>query len=112
MVGAHSMCFHRAQSANTLGPGVVGHLLHARTISPVTFVAVDRWFAYDQVGSILAETDADGELAATHHADAWGNRLEDEDESWGHYVTTITTPDGRTLLYDQYITPVPIYGRF
>ncbi len=98
---------------NTLGPGVVGHLLHARTISPVTFAAVDRWFAYDQVGSILAETDADGELSATHHADAWGNRLEDWDTGvwgglrvgWAHNTKEIDGLTDLTYMYQRWYAP-------
>jgi RHS repeat-associated protein len=98
---------------NTLGPGVVGHLLHARTISPVTFAAVDRWFAYHQVGSVLAETDADGELAATHHADAWGNRLEDWDTGvwggvrvgWAHNTKEIDGLTDLTYMYKRWYAP-------
>ncbi len=98
---------------NTLGPGVVGHLLHARTISPTTFAATDRWFAYDQVGSVIAETDADGELAATHHADAWGNRLEDWDTGvwgglrvgWAHNTKEIDGLTDLTYMYQRWYAP-------
>jgi RHS repeat-associated protein len=98
---------------NTLGTGVVGHMLHSRAISPVTLAATDRWFAYDQVGSVIAETDADGELSATHHADAWGNRLEAWDtgiwggqrSGWAHNTKEIDGLTDLTYMDQRWYAP-------
>jgi RHS repeat-associated protein len=58
---------------NVLGTGVVGHILRNRSINKLTGATADRWFHYDQVGSVISESDASGLLAQTHHQDAFGN---------------------------------------
>jgi RHS repeat-associated protein len=58
---------------NTLGGGSIGHILRNRSTSASTYAATDRWFHYDQVGSVMAESDAAGTLAQTHYQDAFGN---------------------------------------
>jgi len=62
----------------TLGPGAIGPPLQTtrlrqRTINASTYAVTDRWFHYDQVGSILRETDANGDASDEHHQDAFGN---------------------------------------
>jgi len=61
---------------NVLGPGVIGHILRNRSTNPTTYAATDRWFHYDQVGSVLSESDNTGALAQTHWQDAFGNTLD------------------------------------
>jgi RHS repeat-associated protein len=98
---------------NTLGPGAVGHILRSRTISPTTYTASDRWFAYDQVGSVLAETDANGDVAAVHHSDAWGNRLGDWEtgvwggvrSGWAHNTKEIDPRTDLTYMYQRWYNP-------
>jgi hypothetical protein len=51
----------------------VGHILRNRTINASTGVKTERWFHYDQVGSVISESDASGALEQTHHQDAFGN---------------------------------------
>jgi RHS repeat-associated protein len=58
---------------NTLGPGSIAHILRHRKIDPTTHAVTDRWFHYDQVGSVMNESNVAGTLEATHHQDAFGN---------------------------------------
>jgi len=59
---------------NTLGPGVIGHILRNTTWDDTSSLArEDKWFHYDQVGSVLSVSDGDGDLAVTHQQDAFGN---------------------------------------
>ncbi|MBI5154921.1 hypothetical protein HZA57_06765, partial [Candidatus Poribacteria bacterium] len=60
---------------NTLGPGVIGHIARHRTINSSTYAVTDRYFHYDQVGSVAAESDANGDDVALHYQDAFGNTL-------------------------------------
>jgi RHS repeat-associated protein len=60
---------------NTLGPGVIGHVLRHTTTDPATYARAHRWFHFDQVGSVLAATDASGAVALRHDQDAFGNAL-------------------------------------
>jgi RHS repeat-associated protein len=60
---------------NTLGPGVIGHVLRHTTTDPATYARAHRWFHFDQVGSVLAATDASGAVALRHDQDAFGNTL-------------------------------------
>jgi len=62
---------------NTLGPGVIGHIMRNRTWDAGTLARTDRWFHYDQVGTVISTTDADGAAADMNWFDAFGNRLED-----------------------------------
>jgi len=61
---------------NVLGPGVIGHILRNRSTNAATYAATDRWFHYDQVGSVLSESDNTGALAQTHWQDVFGNSLD------------------------------------
>jgi len=58
---------------NTLGPGVIGHILRHTTWDATTLAKTDRWFHYDQVGSVLNESDAAGDDVTRHEQDAFGN---------------------------------------
>src|SRR5690606_26143592 len=49
-------------------------ILQQRTIDPSTYTITDRWMHYDQVGSVMLETDGDGDEAARHWPDAFGLR--------------------------------------
>src|SRR5690606_3587680 len=42
---------------NVLGPGVIGHILKNRQVNPANHSIADRWFHYDQVGTVLSYTD-------------------------------------------------------
>ncbi len=60
---------------NTLGPGVIGHILRHTTWDATTLAKSDRWFRYDQVGSVMCESDSGGALVDTHFHEAFGNTL-------------------------------------
>ena len=58
---------------NTLGGGSIGHILRHTETNSSSYAQSHRWFHYDQVGSVMAESDASGALAQTHYQDAFGN---------------------------------------
>jgi RHS repeat-associated protein len=60
---------------NTMGPGVVGHILRVTQTDPTTYARADRWLHYDQVGSVLSESDATGNFIQRHEQDTFGNTL-------------------------------------
>jgi len=60
---------------NTLGWGGIAHILRHTEFDTSTGVRTDRWFHYDQVGSVLSESDATGALAQRHDQEAFGNTL-------------------------------------
>ncbi|MDX2176852.1 MAG: RHS repeat-associated core domain-containing protein [Candidatus Sumerlaeia bacterium] len=66
----------------TLGPGVIGHIWRQRSTDVATYAATDRWFHYDQVGSVLSESGSAGTLAQRHEQDAFGNTV----ASWQSYT--------------------------
>jgi len=57
-----SVRFSNSQTTEhlTLGPGAIGQILRQRTINASTYAVTDRWFHYDQVGSVMHESDANG----------------------------------------------------
>lgn len=78
---------------NTLGAGSIGHILHNRTFDNSTYanVPTDHWFHYDQVGSVMADSDSTGTLVQLHYQDAFGNPqvdwetgLPSASEGWHH----------------------------
>jgi len=58
---------------NTIGPGAIAHILRHRKINPTTHAVTDRWFHYDQVGSVMNESNSAGTLQTTLHQDAFRN---------------------------------------
>jgi len=95
---------------NVLGPSVVAHILRNRTITPSvgsSHAVADNWLHYDQVGSVMAISDAAGDLAERRYQDAWGNvqtgygggsfsGLWAAGEGWGH--NTKETDGGTGLV--------------
>ncbi len=75
-------------------------------------------FHYDQVGSVLSESDASGNLSAMHYQDAFGVRQEDwatgvpggTRDGWAH--NTKEPDPGTGLLYMYQRHYVPEYGMF
>ncbi|MDX2175031.1 MAG: hypothetical protein SF028_01025 [Candidatus Sumerlaeia bacterium] len=68
----------------TLGPGVIGHIWRQRSTDIATYAATDRWFHYDQVGSVLSESSSAGTLAQRHEQDAFGNTVANwQSYTWG-----------------------------
>lgn len=59
--------------SNTFGLGVVGHILRNRQVDPSTYASTDRWFNYDQIGSVISEVNSVGDIAQLHQQDAFGN---------------------------------------
>jgi RHS repeat-associated protein len=103
---------------NTLGGGAIGHIVRNRRVAPDTAVLTDTWFHYDQVGSVLSESDADGELVATHYQDAFGVRQADWEtglpggvgEGWAHNTKEIDGGTGLMYMYQRHY--IPEYGQF
>lgn len=85
---------------NTLGLDVVGHILHNRQIDPSTYASTDRWFNYDQVGSVISEGNNLGDITQLHQQDAFGNTqsgwsagLWGGDEAGWHHNSTAFDPE-------------------
>jgi len=93
-----------------LAPGAVGHIARQRATNPGTYAHTDRYFHYDQVGSVLCETDSAGALAQTHHQDAFGNTL----ASWstGYLDGDKTGFHHNTKEYDANVEMVYMYQRW
>jgi len=98
---------------NVMGPGVIGHILRNRSINPATYGVTDRWFHYDQVGSVLSESDNSGALAQTHWQDAFGNTLSGwQTATWGgdrlgwHHNSKEYDGDSQLVyLYQRWYSP-------
>jgi len=80
---------------NTLALSVqTGHALRHREIDPAAYAAEDRWFHYNQVGSVMSESDTTGALATHHYRTAFGVVLDDwqtglpggERSGWHHNI--------------------------
>jgi len=95
---------------NVMGPGVIGHILRNRTTDIATYAATDRWFHYNQVGSVLSESDNTGALAQTHWQDAFGNTL----ASWstGYLGGDKSGFHHNTKEYDVNVEMVYMYQRW
>ena len=53
----------------------IGHVLRTRSTNPTSYVQTDTYFHFDQVGLVMAETNAAGALSQTHHQEAFGQTL-------------------------------------
>src|SRR5690606_29632716 len=103
---------------NTLGGGAIGHIVRNRQVASDTAVLTDTWFHYDQVGSVLSESDKDGQLVATHYQDAFGVRQADWEtglpggtrEGWAHNTKEIDGGTGLMYMYQRHY--IPEYGTF
>jgi RHS repeat-associated protein len=103
---------------NTLGGGAIGHIVRNRTVAPDSAVFEDKWFHYDQVGSVLSESDKDGQLAVMHYQDAFGVRQADWEtgipggvrEGWAHNTKELDPDTGLMYMYQRHY--VPEYGMF
>jgi hypothetical protein len=65
---------HNTLGGDAIGPRCGKPLVRNRRVAHDTAVLDDTWFHYDQVGSVLSESDAAGDLVATHYQDAFGVR--------------------------------------
>jgi RHS repeat-associated protein len=91
----------------------VSHILRNRTTSPSTGVATDRWFHYDQVGSVLSESNAAGALTQTHHQDAFGNTQAawqtglwgGDRAGWHHNTKELDGDTGLVYMYQRWYSP-------
>jgi RHS repeat-associated protein len=91
----------------------VSHILRNRTTNPSTGVATDRWFHYDQVGSVLSESDAAGALAQTHHQDAFGNTQAawqtglwgGDRAGWHHNTKELDGDTGLVYMHQRWYAP-------
>src|SRR5690606_37010491 len=103
---------------NTLGGGAIGHIVRNRRVEADTAVLTDTWFHYDQVGSVLSESDASGNLVATHYQDAFGVRQADWEtglpggtrEGWAHNTKELDGGTGLMYMYQRHY--IPEYGMF
>ncbi len=63
---------------------MIGHIWRQRSTDIATYAATDRWFHYDQVGSVLSESGSAGTLAQRHEQDAFGNTVANwQSYTWG-----------------------------
>jgi len=98
---------------NTMGQGVIGHILRHTEIDPTTYTRTDRWFHYDQVGSVLSESDASGALAQRHEQDAFGNVLASwqtglvggDRAGWHHNTKEWDGDVGLVYMYQRWYSP-------
>jgi len=112
---------------NTLGTGVIGHILRHRTIDVPgaggagLYATTDRWFHYDQVGSVLSQTDSSGSVAATFWQDAFGNQLQSwstglwsdaaGQSGWHHNTKEYDADAGMEYMYQRWYVPeLGIFG--
>lgn len=92
---------------------MVGHILRNRTINASTGVRSDRWFHYDQVGSVISESDAAGALAQTHHQDAFGNTQAawqtglwgGDRAGWHHNTKELDGDTGLVYMHQRWYSP-------
>jgi RHS repeat-associated protein len=79
---------------NVLGPGNIGHILRNCTYNTTTHARTDKWFYYDQVGSVVAYTTSNSTIPSLSqiYSDSFGNRL----SSWqtGEWTSTWASRDG------------------
>jgi RHS repeat-associated protein len=93
--------------------GVVSHILRNRTINASTGVKTERWFHYDQVGSVISESDASGALEQTHHQDAFGNTQTawqtglwgGDRAGWHHNTKELDGDTGLVYMYQRWYSP-------
>ncbi len=94
---------------NTLGPGVIGHILHNRVIDKSTYAATDSWFHYDQVGSVMDVTDSSADDTQLYQ-DAWGNPMPDWTsghwqtgiDRWGHNSKEVDGDTGLVYMFQRW----------
>jgi RHS repeat-associated protein len=100
---------------SVLAGGSIGHILRNRTIDPATYAATDKWFHYDQVGSVMAVSNSAGNLQARVHQDAFGNVLADwttglwksdvDSAGWHHNTKEFNGDTGLTYMYQRWYLP-------
>lgn len=98
---------------NVLAGGVVGHILRNRVTNPISYAPTDRWFHYDQVGSVIAESDASGALVQTHHQDAFGNTQVawntglwgGDRPGWHHNTKELDGETGLVYMWQRWYSP-------
>ena len=103
---------------NTLGGGSISHILRNRSTNASTYAATDRWFHYDQVGSVMSESDAAGVLAQAHYQDAFGNTQASwstglwggDKEGWHHNSKEFDNECALVYMFKRWYNPQ--LGRF
>jgi RHS repeat-associated protein len=100
---------------NVLAGGSIGHIVRNRTIDSATYAATDQWFHYDQVGSVMAVSNASGNLQTRVHQDAFGNVLADwttgqwaidaASAGWHHNTKEFSDDTGLTYMYQRWYLP-------
>ena len=76
----------------------------------------DRWFHYDQVGSVMLATNASAAVADTRHADAFGNEMASwtsgawtdslaERSGRGHNTKKLDSDTGLVYMYQRWYLP-------
>jgi len=97
---------------NTLGPGVIGHILRNTTWDDTSSLArEDKWFHYDQVGSVLSVSDDNGDLAETHQQDAFGNVMaswsggEWDADAHGWHLNSKQNSNSLSYMFNRWYIP-------
>jgi RHS repeat-associated protein len=97
---------------------VIGHILRNRTINSTSYAKTDRWFAYDQVGSLLATMNSAGDVSERMHQDAFGHPVgnwthgtwSSSSVGWRHNTKEIDADAGLTYMYQRWYDQTT--GRF
>ncbi len=98
---------------NTLGGGSIGHILRHTETNSSSYAQSHRWFHYDQVDSIMSESDASGALAQTHYQDAFGNTQASwstglwggDKDGWHHNTKEYDEGIGLVYMFQRWYNP-------
>jgi len=92
----------------TLGGGDIGFIIGEREISGQN--NTDKWYHYDRLGNVMAQTNSSGQALATYEQDAFGNVL--SGSSNGYHLTTKDNHTDIGLYYFYARWYDPLLGRF
>lgn len=98
---------------NILGGGSVAQILRNRITNPSDYTLLDRWFHYDQVGSVIAESDSSGANVETHHQNGFGNTLlawetgiaGGDSNGWHHNTKEYDMDTHLVYMYQRWYSP-------
>jgi len=92
----------------TLGGGDIGFIIGEREISGQN--NTDKWYHYDRLGNVMAQTNSSGQALATYEQDAFGNVL--SGSANGYHLTTKEQHNDVGLYYFYQRWYDSILGRF
>jgi len=92
----------------TLGGGDIGFIIGEREIAGQN--NTDKWYHYDRLGNVMAQTNSSGQASTTYDQDAFGNVL--SGSSNGYHLTTKDNHTDIGLYYFYKRWYDPMLGRF